>query len=140
MQPNVLFLRIQPNEGITLQFQVKLPGPGMHIQPLKMDFGYAEAFGKGPPEAYERLLLDAARGDPTLFTRNDEVEAAWAFVAPIVEGCGQAPSAELPSYPAGSWGPNQADDLIAADGRRWLIARRNVHGTDAADENDIGPP
>ena len=83
-------LRIQPNEGISLRFQVKVPGLAMDIRPFQMDFGYGAAFGKPPPEAYERLLLDAALGDSTLFIRNDEVEAAWEFVEPILEGCSGA--------------------------------------------------
>jgi glucose-6-phosphate 1-dehydrogenase len=119
MEPNVLILRIQPNEGISMQFQVKVPGLGMQIRPLKMEFGYAEAFGREPPEAYERLLLEAALGDSTLFTRADEVEAAWAFVAPVLEGCARLGCPLLPQYPAGSWGPPQADRLINEEGRRW---------------------
>jgi glucose-6-phosphate 1-dehydrogenase len=131
MEPNVLALRIQPNEGIALQFQVKRPGAGVRIETLKMDFGYAEAFGKQPPEAYERLLLDAALGDPTLFTRSDEVEAAWAFLTPILEGCAGLPVDQLPSYPAGTWGPKEADELIEADGRRWMLMKRPRHRSQA---------
>jgi len=121
MAPNVLALRIQPNEGISLQFQVKVPGAGLRIQPFEMAFGYADAFGAEPPDAYERLLLDAALGDPTLFTRSDEVEAAWAFLTPILDACAKCPVSELPAYAAGSWGPKEADDLIEADGRRWTL-------------------
>ena len=128
MAPNVLALRIQPNEGISLQFQVKRPGAGVQIEPFTMDFGYADAFGGEPPEAYERLLLDAALGDPTLFTRSDEVEAAWAFVTPILDACAEAPAAELPPYAAGTWGPKEADALIEADGRRWTVFKRRVAG------------
>jgi len=127
MEPNVLALRIQPNEGISLQFQVKVPGAGVRIQPLKMDFGYAEAFGGEPPEAYERLLLDAALGDSTLFTRSDEVESAWAFLSPILGACAEQPVKELPRYAAGTWGPEEADALIAADGRRWTLMKRPLH-------------
>jgi len=121
MEPNVLAIRIQPNEGISLQFQVKTPGSITSIRPLRMDFSYADAFGQGPPEAYERLLLDAALGDSTLFTRRDEVERAWAFVTPILAHCADRP---LATYAAGSWGPAEADDLIAADGRRWEVMKR----------------
>jgi len=128
MPPNVLTLRIQPREGISLRFQVKVPGLGVNIRPLEMDFGYAESFGKEPPEAYERLLLDAASGDSTLFTRSDEVEAAWAFVSPIIEGCTRAIVPRLPAYPAGTWGPKEADGLIEADGRRWELMRRSKRG------------
>ncbi len=118
MEPNVLVLRIQPNEGISMQFQVKQPGPGTGIRPFRMDFGYSHSFGHAPPDAYERLLLDAARGDSTLFTRSDEVEAAWSFLAPILEWCGES-DVELPVYPAGTWGPEDADNLIHRDGRLW---------------------
>ncbi|MFH1731602.1 MAG: glucose-6-phosphate dehydrogenase [Planctomycetota bacterium] len=124
MQPNVLAIRIQPNEGISLRFQVKVPGPAVEIRPFQMDFGYGPAFGKEPPEAYERLLLDAALGDATLFTRGDEVAAAWRFVAPIVACCEACAPYSLPAYPAGSWGPKEADELIEADGRSWQILRR----------------
>ncbi len=124
MAPNVLALRIQPNEGIMLQFQVKVPGQGARIQPFEMDFGYAASFGTGPPEAYERLLLDAALGDAALFTRSDEVEAAWAFLQPILDGCAEHPAGELPTYAAGSWGPKEADELIEADGRQWELMHR----------------
>ena len=124
MQPNILALRIQPNEGIMLQFQVKEPGHATRISPYKMDFGYADSFGKEPPEAYERLLLDAALGDSTLFTRSDEVEAAWAFLTPVIDGCAAEPACQLPTYAANTWGPKEADDLIAADGRRWHLMRR----------------
>ena len=125
MAPNVLALRIQPNEGISLQFQVKRPGAGVRIEPFKMDFGYAEAFGGEPPEAYERLLLDAALGDPTLFTRSDEVEAAWAFVTPLLDACAEAP-AGLPTYAAGTWGPSEADTMLEADERCWTIVKRRA--------------
>jgi len=123
LEPNVLAIRIQPNEGISIRFQVKVPGPAVRIQPFQMDFGYGGAFGREPPDAYQRLLLDAALGDPTLFTRSDEVEAAWAFVAPVIEGCARC-SGELPVYPAGSWGPTAADDFIRADDRFWYLTRR----------------
>ena len=101
-----------------MQFQVKQPGPGTGIRPFRMDFGYSDSFGHAPPDAYERLLLDAARGDSTLFTRSDEVEAAWSFLAPILEWCGKG-DIELPVYPAGTWGPGDADKLIHGDGRTW---------------------
>ena len=124
VEPNVLALRIQPNEGITLRFQVKVPGPAMQIEPFQMDFGYAEVFEHAAPEAYERLLLDAALGEPTLFTRGDEIEAAWTFIQPILDGIWQCLVTTLPSYPAGSWGPPEADALLEADGRRWSLVRR----------------
>jgi len=93
------------------------------VEPYQMDFGYADAFQRAP-QAYERLILDAALGDSTLFTRSDEVEAAWAFIEPILEGCRACPDGCLPTYPAGSWGPAGADALIEADGRKWMLVRR----------------
>ena len=124
VQPNVLAIRIQPNEGISLRFEVKVPGPAMRIEPFQMDFGYADAFGRAAPDAYERLILDAALGDSTLFTRGDEVDAAWQFLAPILEGCREPALREPALYPAGSWGPPEADALLFADGRRWSLVRR----------------
>ena len=127
LTPNVLRLRIQPNEGIALQFQVKKPGPVMRIDPLMMDFDYASAFSQAPAEAYERLLLDAALGDSTLFTRSDEVDAAWRFVSPILDS--RACACATATYGAGTWGPQEADQLIQADGRQWELMRRCVaHG------------
>jgi glucose-6-phosphate 1-dehydrogenase len=105
-----------------MRFEVKAPGPSMVIRPHQMDFGYASAFDGKTPDAYERLLLDAALGDPALFLSSGEVEAAWAFVMPILDAF-QEPGA-LPQYAAGSWGPKEADDLIRADGREWEILRR----------------
>jgi glucose-6-phosphate 1-dehydrogenase len=125
MAHNILALRIQPREGISIRFQVKAPGIAMDIRPHQLDFGYAKAFGREPPEAYERLLLEAALGDATLFTRSDEIDAAWEFVAPILDACAEAPH-PLPTYPAGSWGPAEADDLIASDGREWQLCRRRT--------------
>ncbi len=116
--PNRLSLRIQPDERIMLRFGLKPPGEHMSLIPVVMDFGYREGFGAQPPEAYERLLLDAMRGDSTLFLRGDEAEAAWSLVTPILEAwAGDAK--DLTSYPAGSWGPAAADELIERDGRRW---------------------
>jgi glucose-6-phosphate 1-dehydrogenase len=117
--PNVLTIRIQPDEGIALRFISKEPGQQTVLRDVAMDFRYGMAFGSNTPEAYERLLLDAMRGDATLFTRRDEVEAQWAYVDPVLEAWA-AEGPQPPSmYPAGSWGPEQADDLLARDGRRW---------------------
>jgi glucose-6-phosphate 1-dehydrogenase len=125
VESNVLAIRIQPDEGISLLFDVKVPGHAMRLQPYQMDFGYREAFRKDPPEAYERLILDAALGDSTLFTRGDEVETAWSFLAPVLAACRAAPAGgPMPEYPAGSWGPAEADRLLDADSRRWTIYRR----------------
>jgi glucose-6-phosphate 1-dehydrogenase len=120
LTPNVLAMRIQPDEGIHMEFQVKKPGLAMQIRPLEMSFSYAEGFGAAPPEAYQRLLLDAALGDATLFTRGDEVDAAWQFLTPVLEGCSQC-RGPLPQYPAGTWGPQQAQRLLAAEGDRWHV-------------------
>jgi len=111
-----------------MRFQVKVPGPAMRIEPFQMDFGYADAFHREPPDAYERLLLDAALGDPTLFTRSDEVEAAWTFLQPILEGCAARPCKDGPTYAAGTWGPAEADALLEADGRKWMLVRRPKAG------------
>jgi glucose-6-phosphate 1-dehydrogenase len=117
---NVLVIRIQPDEGISLRIHAKVPGTSFRIEPVKMDFHYGTSFGKPSPEAYERLLLDAMSGDATLFARSDEVEEAWAFIDPIEEAWHAKQDApELFFYPAGSWGPEAADDLLARDGRAW---------------------
>ncbi len=115
---NVLAVRIQPDEGITMSIGSKVPGPSIEIAPVTMEFRYASSFGKEAPEAYERLLLDALNGDGTLFTRGDEVEASWSFISPIHEAWA-ASTEPLDTYPAGAWGPRRADDLLAAHGRAW---------------------
>ncbi|MBI3820773.1 MAG: glucose-6-phosphate dehydrogenase [Planctomycetes bacterium] len=119
MEPNVLTLRIQPDEGISIKFTSKVPGPAPVLQPVRMDFLYGTSFGVEPPEAYERLLLDAAAGDSTLFTRADEVEAAWSFITPILDTWKSLGIADLDTYGSGTWGPRSADDLIARSGRAW---------------------
>ncbi|MEP6937654.1 MAG: glucose-6-phosphate dehydrogenase [Chthoniobacterales bacterium] len=117
---NVLVIRIQPDEGISLRMQAKMPGTSFRIDPVKMDFHYGTSFGKASPEAYERLLLDAMSGDATLFARRDEVEQAWAFIDTVENAWASKGSAsKLFDYPAGSWGPEEADDLLARDGRSW---------------------
>jgi len=117
---NVLVIRIQPDEGISLRVHAKVPGASFRIEPVKMDFHYGTSFGKASPEAYERLLLDAMSGDATLFARRDEVEHAWAFIDTIQDAWAAKKDApELYFYPAGSWGPEAADDLLARDGRAW---------------------
>jgi len=117
---NVLVIRIQPDEGISLRMQAKMPGTSFRIEPVKMDFHYGTSFGKASPEAYERLLLDAMSGDATLFARRDEVEEAWAFIDVIENAWSAKKNApDLFFYPAGSWGPEEADELLARDGRAW---------------------
>ncbi|MBK8999327.1 MAG: glucose-6-phosphate dehydrogenase [Myxococcales bacterium] len=117
-QPNSLVLRIQPDEGIALRFASKIPGQGVAMRDVAMDFRYGTAFGHESPEAYERLLLDAMRGDATLFTRHDEVEAQWSFVDPIL-GTWRANEAPLTSYEAGGWGPAESDAMLAHSSHRW---------------------
>jgi glucose-6-phosphate 1-dehydrogenase len=120
LDQNVLVIRIQPDEGISLRMQAKMPGTSFRIEPVKMDFHYGTSFGKASPEAYERLLLDAMSGDATLFARRDEVEEAWSFIDPIEEAwVAKENQPELFEYPAGSWGPEEADELLARDGRAW---------------------
>ncbi|RYD73525.1 MAG: glucose-6-phosphate dehydrogenase, partial [Verrucomicrobiaceae bacterium] len=118
--PNVLVIRIQPDEGISLRMQSKRPGAQLRIETVKMDFHYGTSFGKASPEAYERLLLDAMSGDATLFARRDEVEQAWSFIDAIEHAWHQNPTPPaLCEYAAGSWGPKEADDLLGRDGRDW---------------------
>jgi glucose-6-phosphate 1-dehydrogenase len=117
--PNVLSMRIQPDEGIALRFISKEPGQQTILRDVAMDFRYGSAFGSNTPEAYERLLLDAMRGDATLFTRRDEVEAQWEYIDNVFEAWAAAGKVPPPVYAAGTWGPEPADDLLARDGRRW---------------------
>jgi len=117
---NVLVIRIQPDEGISLRMVSKLPGTTLRLEPVKMNFQYSTSFGKSSPEAYERLLLDAMAGDATLFARRDEVEEAWRFVDYIEDGWHKSERPPLMAeYQAGSWGPKEADDLLKGDGRVW---------------------
>lgn len=116
--PNLLTLRIQPDEGASLKFVAKVPGPNVDLRTVSMDFAYGSSFLKASPEAYERLLLDALLGDSTLFARGDEVETAWDIVDEVL-GAWATTQADFPNYEAGSWGPDAADDLMARDGRRW---------------------
>ncbi len=118
-QPNVLVVRVQPEEGIALRFSAKVPGERYRPRTVSMDFRYGTAFGSASPEAYERLLLDAMRGDQTLFTRKDEVEAAWKLVDQILRVIESPEAPRLCEYEAGSWGPSEADQLLSLDGRAW---------------------
>jgi glucose-6-phosphate 1-dehydrogenase len=119
LDPTVLSIRIQPDEGFALLINSKIPGPRIRIYPVKMDFRYGATFGNVSPEAYERLLLDVMAGDQTLFMRRDSVEAAWRFVEPIIDRWAEQKTGSIPTYPAGEWGPPEADRLIASDGRKW---------------------
>jgi glucose-6-phosphate 1-dehydrogenase len=116
---NLLAIRIQPDEGIMLRFGAKVPGLGMAIRPVTMDFTYGSAFSVDSPDAYETLILDALQGDASLFTRADEVEEAWSLVDPIIEAWATADPPAFPNYDAGTWGPAAADELIEHDGRSW---------------------
>jgi glucose-6-phosphate 1-dehydrogenase len=118
VQPNVLAIRIQPDEGISLKFDSKVPGPAVRSAPVTMEFRYATSFGAEPPEAYERLLLETMLGDSTLFARRDEVEAAWAWLDPLLKSW-ESSSEEPSLYAAGTWGPPEADVLLERDGRKW---------------------
>ena len=113
-------MRIQPDEGVSVRMLSKLPGNDLQIEPVKMDFHYLSSFGKGSPEAYERLLLDAMAGDATLFARRDEVENAWLFIDAIQAAWhdNDTPPA-MTKYPAGSWGPPEADQLLGERGHQW---------------------
>lgn len=118
LEENVLVIRIQPDEGASLRIAVKRPGPTVSIEPVKMDFHYRTSFGRVSPDAYERLLIDAMAGDATLFARRDEVEEAWRFVDGIRQAW-DAGIGKLHFYAAGSWGPEEADRLIARHGTYW---------------------
>jgi glucose-6-phosphate 1-dehydrogenase len=122
--PNTLVLRIQPDEGINLSFMIKPPGPRMDLREAEMRFSYHDQFSYDPPEAYERLLLNALQGDATLFVRSDAVEEQWRVVTPLLEAWGEAPAPDFPNYAPGSWGPPVADELPARDGRRWRKPER----------------
>jgi glucose-6-phosphate 1-dehydrogenase len=119
LDANAITLRLQPNEGITLRFNGKIPGTNLQLRPVRMHFSYDAEFGAYTPEAYERLLLEVLSGDGTLFIRRDEVETAWGIVDPIREGWDGKQLTGPEFYPAGSWGPAAADDLLATRGHAW---------------------
>ena len=116
--PNLLVVNVQPDEGISLRFETKLPGTRMQIAPVMMNFRYGTTFGGEVPEAYQTLLLDAMLGDPTLFARHDFVETSWSLIGPVLDAW-RAQKDEMATYEAGEWGPAEADELMARDGRRW---------------------
>ena len=123
IEQTVLAMQIQPNEGISLRFGAKVPGPTMQIRPVSMDFRFSTAFGSVSADSYERLILDAMLGDSTLFTRGDEVEAAWTWADSVLDSWKNL-NPPLHTYEAGSWGPSEADNLITSDGRDWRRWRR----------------
>lgn len=118
---NVLVIRIQPDEGISLKINCKVPGMSNLIQPVKMDFRYGSYFGAAPPEAYERLICDCILGDSTLFARSDEVLASWRLCTPILERWAESQPSEFPNYKAGTWGPSESDHMLAKAGRSWRL-------------------
>jgi glucose-6-phosphate 1-dehydrogenase len=129
--PNILSLCIQPDEGIHLRFEAKLPDSDQEMRSVDMDFHYGSLFTGSLPEAYERLLLEALAGDASLFTRSDGIEASWKMVDPIIQGWEAHDDPPLAVYPVGSWGPGEADQLLARDGRRWRLG--------CTDEKDVTP-
>jgi len=118
MGENALVIRVQPDEGVSMRFGSKVPGPGMHVRDVTMDFGYGHAFTEESPEAYERLILDVLLGDPPLFPRHEEVELSWKILDPIEEHW-EAEGGPIEQYQPGSWGPQSANALLGHDGRHW---------------------
>jgi glucose-6-phosphate 1-dehydrogenase len=118
MEPNTMVLRIQPDEGIRLEFGAKVPGSTWSVRTVGLDFGFREGFAEAAPEAYERLLLDVMLGDSTLFIREDEVDAAWQIVQPVLEGIA-AGLVPVRRYPAGTWGPGAADAIVGGKRDEW---------------------
>ena len=127
LTPNDLVMHIQPQEGVTLRFEAKVPGPHVRTAGVEMRFNYEDYFKAAPSTGYETLIYDCMIGDPTLFQRADNIEAGWRVVQPALDDWAKEGSAELPIYPAGSSGPSEADALLTRDGRRW----RSVNGTGA---------
>jgi glucose-6-phosphate 1-dehydrogenase len=119
VEPNVISMRIQPDDGISLKFAAKVPGPNMSMTTVDMDFSYASAFGASSNNGYERLLLDAMLGDGTLFAHRDGVEATWTLMTPVLEAWAKTPVMDFPNYAAGTWGPAASDELLHKDGRHW---------------------
>ncbi|HKO16697.1 MAG TPA: glucose-6-phosphate dehydrogenase [Gemmatimonadaceae bacterium] len=125
LRPNTLVMRVQPDEGVNLNFEVKVPGAAValtseiEVAPVDMDFTYDEVFGETSAPAYETLLLDVMIGEATLFTRSDEVEAAWRVIDPLIDYWDRHPPEQMPTYAAGTWGPREADELITSDRVRW---------------------
>jgi glucose-6-phosphate 1-dehydrogenase len=127
LTPNYLIIQIQPEEGMTLRFSAKIPGPSVHMDGVEMKFNYKDHFKAAPSTGYETLIYDCMIGDATLFQRADNIEAGWRVVQPALDAWAKDRAAVLPTYPAGSAGPREADDLLARDGRRW----RPINGADA---------
>jgi glucose-6-phosphate 1-dehydrogenase len=119
LETNRLVLYIQPEEGLSLRFGAKIPGPIMHMGGVEMKFNYVDYFGRTPSTGYERLIYDCMLGDATLFQRADMVEAGWSVITPILDVWKALPPRSFPNYASGAWGPKEADDLLARDGRSW---------------------
>lgn len=120
-EPNVITIRVQPNEGISMRLGAKPPGQKTQVKPVDMNFTYGTSFGQRIHDAYERLLMDALLGDAALFTRDDEVEAEWGLITPILEAWTKAAPTALPNYPAGTWGPKAADKMLTSTNRKWWM-------------------
>jgi glucose-6-phosphate 1-dehydrogenase len=119
--PNILSLCIQPDEGMHLRFETKVPGAGMQTDPVVMEFHYDDRFGvQSLPDAYERLLLDALNGDASLFARSDEIEQAWTLLDPLIGSLGDGEKLPLAIYSPGTWGPKEADEFLSKDGFGWM--------------------
>lgn len=121
LSSNVIVIRIQPDEGISLRINCKVPGPSSPVQPVKMDFRYGTYFGSTPPEAYERLICDCMAGDSTLFARIDEVISSWKLLSPLLDYWQTVKPTDFPNYPSGSWGPVEADRMLLREGREWRV-------------------
>lgn len=121
LDPNILLIRIQPDEGISFKINCKVPALSHVIQPVKMDFRYSSYFGSSAPEAYERLICDCMAGDNTLFARDDEVLISWELLTPLLHDWQQHPPKDFPNYPSGVWGPSEADQLLKRTGRQWRL-------------------
>ena len=118
---NVLVIRIQPDEGISFKINCKVPALNHVIQPVKMDFRYGSYFGSAPPEAYERLICDCMAGDHTLFARDDEVLMSWKLLTPILKHWQYQPPSLFPNYPSGTWGPEEANEMLKRQGHHWRL-------------------
>ena len=114
----MLVIRVQPDEGVTIRFGSKVPGPAMEVRDVSMDFSYGQSFTEASPEAYERLILDVLLGEPSLFPQDEEVELSWKILDPVEKHWARS-SAKLEQYASGSWGPASADAMMARDGRAW---------------------
>ena len=122
LSPNLLKIRIQPDEGVSLSLNSKTPGLETKLQPVNLAFGYHTTFGSNTPEAYERLILDALLGDGTLFIRGDEAEQSWGLLSPVLNSWQSRGTSGLEKYPAGTWGPLAADKLLLERGHEWLTS------------------